>query len=572
MYYHLKIWGKYNNKLNIIKNNRIMAKRTLLLSAFIAASATLVYADDYTSQDDKANYTYSASDITIQQKGTVVENNDITVSRTPGEYSITVTCDLTTVITNRTRKINTTLVSFNGSVSNYVPMTETIALVSNTMNNGVEIDNENVFVFDDNGVNLYTISDNALYQKYKTVCEHAASKDSRVVKFENIPDALKAEGTDDDGYEFNQNLYYMLVGGKNATKATSAVPILAVYHKCTSGTTYTNCTDIYEPTRVSPELFSDNDLSISENGKVCTVTGYVDQYRIADIITDNSKSKNCLNFDFTQAIALGEVSYDMTDNKIAYFSKNTAVSGQNIVIGSNCENYTISADKEIYVYKKFSAEDATYNRNFTANAYGTIVLPFVISNTSNALVKQAELTDYDPAANKLTFTKSPTLTANVPYMFKVNSTGASALYGDPNTPVYATATAASPEVNGAQFVGTFTRLTAEQTSGLYIVTTAGDISKSNAALKPSRCYLTRNDENGAKMTNATIEIIDEEGNVEIVEVDPEVTAIDDIDNGEVVSVKYISVNGQISNEPVNGLNIVKKTYANGVVETSKMTF
>ncbi len=550
-----------------------MAKRTLLLSALIAASSTLVYADDYTSQDDKANYTYSASDVTIQQKGTVVENNKISVNKEPGEFHIKVTCDLTTVITNRTRKINTTLVSFNGSVSNYIPMTENIALVSNTVDNGVEIDNENVIAFDINeDAGIFTISDNEIYQKYKIACEHAASKDSRVVKFEKIPDGLKGQGIDAQGFQFNQNMYYILTGGLNAAKATAAVPIVAVSHECTQGTIYTNCFDTYEPTRVSPELFSDNDLSVSADGKVCTVTGYVDQYRIAEIITDNNKSKNCLNYDFSQAVTLGEVSYDMTDNKIAYFSKNTAVSGQNIVIGSNCENYTISADKEIYVYKRFSAEDATYNRNFTANAYGTIVLPFVISNTSNAFVKQAELTDYDPAANKLTFTKSPTLTANVPYMFKVNSTGASALYGDPNTPVYATAPAVSPEVNGAQFVGTFKRLTAEETSGLYIVTTAGDISKSNAALKPSRCYLTRNDENGAKMTNATIEIIDEEGNVEIVEVDKEVTAIDDIDNGEVVSVKYISVNGQISNEPVSGLNIVKKTYANGVVETSKMTF
>ena len=43
-------------------------------------------------------------------------------------------------------------------------------------------------------------------------------------------------------------------------------------------------------------------------------------------------------------------------------------------------------------------------------------------------------------------------------------------------------------------------------------------------------------------------------------------------SGEVVSVQYISANGQVSNEPFSGINLVKKTFEDGSVETSKVVF
>ena len=92
-------------------------------------------------------------------------------------------------------------------------------------------------------------------------------------------------------------------------------------------------------------------------------------------------------------------------------------------------------------------------------------------------------------------------------------------------------------------------------------------------MKPGRCYLTREDpDNFAKIADATIEIMDEDGSVEIVEADEAVTAIDGVVNGEVVSVQYISVNGQVSNQPFSGINLVKKTFEDGSVETSKVVF
>jgi hypothetical protein len=51
------------------------------------------------------------------------------------------------------------------------------------------------------------------------------------------------------------------------------------------------------------------------------------------------------------------------------------------------------------------------------------------------------------------------------------------------------------------------------------------------------------------------------------------TSIDDLvidAEGEVVSVAYYTVDGVAVAAPVKGINIVKSTYANGVVKTSKV--
>ena len=222
---------------------------------------------------------------------------------------------------------------------------------------------------------------------------------------------------------------------------------------------------------------------------------------------------------------------------------------------------------------------------FSPDSYGTIVLPFTVSGTGNIFVKQAKLTGYVPSpdnessiTNKLTFTSTEAIAPNTPYLYKTLGTvsGESIFFGDTNGTVKATEEAKSANFNGAQFVGTFEGLSAEEASNVYVVGMVGGvgkIGKTKKALKPGRCYFTYESTNNAKaMENVTIEIIDEDGSVETVDVDKTVTAIDGVVNGEVVSVQYISANGQISNEPFSGINLVKKTFEDGSVETSKVIF
>ena len=233
------------------------------------------------------------------------------------------------------------------------------------------------------------------------------------------------------------------------------------------------------------------------------------------------------------------------------------------------ESYVIADNgQEIYVNKAFSTEQSQYRRTFTPDSYGTIVLPFSVNNTGSMFVKQAVLTDYDSNENKLTFTSSAMIAPNTPYLFKTLPTvsGESRFYGPVNGTVEATTEANSPKYDGAQFHGTFEGLSAEDASQVYVVGMVGGvgkIGKTKKALKPGRCYFTREGNSNARGFNPSIEIIDEDGST---------TAIDNVTDNEVASVQYISADGQISSQPVKGVNIVKKTFKDGSVKTSKVVF
>ena len=132
--------------------------------------------------------------------------------------------------------------------------------------------------------------------------------------------------------------------------------------------------------------------------------------------------------------------------------------------------------------------------------------------------------------NKLTFTSTEVIAPNTPYLFKSLSTvtGESIFSGNVNGTVNATGNAASAKFNGAQFVGTFEGLSAQDASQVYVigvVNGVGKIGRTSKALKPGRCYLTYDASTNAKVENAAIEIIDEDGSVETVSLDEEVTAI-----------------------------------------------
>ena len=276
-----------------------------------------------------------------------------------------------------------------------------------------------------------------------------------------------------------------------------------------------------------------------------------------------------LNYDFTDVSILGSVATDIIDNRLAYFNKNTDVTGQNIVVGTTCESYVIADNgQEIYVSKAFSTEQSQYRRTFTPDSYGTIVLPFSVNNTGSMFVKQAVLTDYDSNENKLTFTSSAMIAPNTPYLFKTLPTvsGESRFYGPVNGTVEATTEAKSPKYDGAQFIGTFEGLSAEDASNVYVVGMVGGvgkIGKTKKALKPGRCYFTCEGNTNASAFNPTVVFIDEDGSA---------TAIDSVATEETVSVQYLSVNGQISSQPFSGVNIVKKTFKDGSVKTSKVVF
>lgn len=558
-----------------------MKKRLLLLTAVLSASASFTFAqenpDVKTVQDMNGNtFTYNIkSDLDPSSEG-----GDTIYAKTPSFtpnsdfYMITLNSDEALKVSNCNIIYNVKLAGVSsdpGSITSFRERLKSNSTVYDVVVNEFDFVTE---LEDENGAWLgYYVDKNATYlNKYVPACERAWKINKNgIFKGSTLrTDGYKGKPVDEDrdGAAIVSDLYYLPVGkGANL----KFIPVLNVNGDYSTGITYSNAYVTYNPVAIADGYDS---FTVSGDGKVGYVSGVVDDGKVEAILSNTAYQY--VNFDFTNASILGTVATDINDNRLAYFANNADVSGQNIVVGNTCSNYVISDNnQEIYVYKQFSAGDAQYKRAFTPDTYGTIVLPFTVNGTSNIFVKQAKLTSYVASENKLTFTSTESIVPNTPYMFKVlpTVTGESTLYGDANVTVRATAEAKSPKFEGAQFAGTFEGLRAEIASQVYVVGAVGKIGRTTKALKPGRCYLTREDpDNFAKIADATIEIMDEDGSVEIVEADEAVTAIDGVVNGEVVSVQYISVNGQVSNQPFSGINLVKKTFEDGSVETSKVVF
>ena len=140
---------------------------------------------------------------------------------------------------------------------------------------------------------------------------------------------------------------------------------------------------------------------------------------------------------------------------------------------------------------------------------------------------------------------------NTPHLFKVLPTvaGESTLYGPVNGTIEKTAEAKSAKYEGAQFAATFEGLSAENVSQVYVVGAVGKIGRTTKALKPGRCYFTREDpSSSASFGGATIEFIDEDGTTAINE--------HELNESHELSGAVYDLQGRRVENPTKGLYIV----------------
>lgn len=541
-----------------------MKKRLLLLAAVLSASASITFAQEKTvySDDNNITYTYSAnSDVTITAQGQSSLDSENNRENIILGSTLSIDYVAYTRVANRNRDIKLTV----SDINDYSILPSQLQSFTRAVVSGEDLTNEDLNTTlssftTDNRLNYprtqrnnlppsemyYKIRQNtnaekAAYATYQDACEKARSRGLYVYTGAE----LLEEGVDFDLYnmQINEGLYYI-----DAPNAVDVILIDATSGNWKEGTTYLNCTDNFIPTYIGSNIPLP---TVSGDGKVGYVSGIVDDGKVEAILSNTAYQY--VNFDFTNASILGTVATDINDNRLAYFANNADVSGQNIVVGNTCSSYVISDNnQEIYVYKQFSAGDAQYKRTFTPDTYGTIVLPFTVNGTSNIFVKQAKLTSYVASENKLTFTSTELIVPNTPYMFKVlpTVTGESTLYGDANVTVRATAEAKSPKFEGAQFAGTFEGLRAEIASQVYVVGAVGKIGRTTKALKPGRCYFTREDpDNFARsFGGATIEFIDEDGTTAINE--------HELNESHELSGAVYDLQGRRVENPTKGLYIV----------------
>ena len=544
-----------------------MKKRLLLLAAVLSASASITFAQEKTvySDDNNITYTYSAnSDVTITAQGQ--SSLDSENNRENIILGSTLSIDYVsyTRVANRNRDIKLTV----SDINDYSILPSQLQSFTRAVVSGEDLTNDDLNTTlssfaTDNRLNYprtqrnnlppsemyYKIRQNtnaekAAYATYQYACEKARTRGQYVYTGAE----LLEEGVDFDLYhmQINEGLYYI-----DAPNAVDVILIDATTGNWKEGTTYLNCTDNFIPTYIADGYQS---YTVSGDGKVGYVSGVVDNGKVEEIL--NNTSYNYVNYDFYNASVIGTISANINDNRIAYFNEGVNVSntgGQNIVVGNTCSSYVISDnDQEIYVYKRFSAGDAQYKRTFTPDTYGTIVLPFAVNNPSNVFVSQAVFTGYSSAENKMTFSCTSMIAPNTPHLFKVlpTVTGESTLYGPVNGTIEKTAEAKSAKYEGAQFAGTFEGLSAENVSQVYVVGAVGKIGKTTKALKPGRCYFTRENPNNfaRSFDGTTIEFIDEDGTTTINE--------HELNESHELSGAVYDLQGRRVENPTKGLYIV----------------
>lgn len=540
-----------------------MKKRLLLFAAVLTASANFVLAENKTVQDSNGNtFSYdTTTDLDASSyEGETIYADQPSFDIITDQYKVTLKSDLRIQVNNSNLIYNVRLASVSETPGTIATFTERIK--SSTTVYDVVVNEEDIVYtkMSGNYVSAYTPNKTSKeFEKYIVACTEIKRIQPSIIFTGTELKSAKWNNTvideDDDGVEIVDELYYMNF------RRNKFLPILNIDGDYARGTIYNNCYATYNPVGIVDGYQT---YTITGDGKVGFVHGVVDDGKVEEILSNINYTY--LNYDFTDVSIIGSVATDIIDNRLAYFNKNTDVTGQNVVVGTTCESYVIADNgQEIYVDKSFAAEESKYRRTFTPDSYGTIVLPFSVNNTGSMFVKQAVLTDYDSNENKLTFTSSAMIAPNTPYLFKALSTvsGESTFYGQVNGTVEATTEANSPKYDGAQFIGTFEGLAAEEVSNYYVVGSTGKIGRTKNSLKPGRCYFTREVNTNASAFNPTVVFIDEDGSA---------TAIDSVATEETVSVQYLSVNGQISSQPFSGVNIVKKTFKDGSVKTSKVVF
>lgn len=543
-----------------------MRKKLFLLAAVLSASASITFAQEKTvySDDNNITYTYSEnSDVTITAQGQSSLDSENNRENIILGSKLSIDYVSYTRVANRNRDIKLTV----SDINDYSNLPSQLQSFSRAVVSGEDLTNDDLnstlsSFATDNRLNYprtqrnnlppsemyYKIRQNtnaekAAYATYQNACEKARTRGLYVYTGAE----LLEEGVDFDLYhmQINEGLYYI-----DAPNAVDVILIDATTGNWKEGTTYLNCTDNFIPTYIGSNIPLPTTTASDEDSKVGIVSGLVDLARFNNIVA----GKAFLNYDFTGTTIVGSInSSTVGANRLAYFANNADVSGQNIVVGNTCSSYVISDNnQEIYVSKAFSAGESQYKRTFTPDTYGTIVLPFAVNNPSNVFVRQAVFTGYSSAENKMTFSCTSMIAPNTPHLFKVLPTvaGESTLYGPVNGTIEATAEAKSAKYEGAQFAGTFEGLSAEIASQVYVVGAVGKIGRTTKALKPGRCYFTReNPDNLARsFGGATIEFIDEDGTTAINE--------HELNESHELSGAVYDLQGRRAENPTKGLYIV----------------
>lgn len=159
-----------------------------------------------------------------------------------------------------------------------------------------------------------------------------------------------------------------------------------------------------------------------------TLGGYISKASTKFIhLNETTVDKPMTYVDMSGASVAADVTADdlkqgavATNNTLYYLPATSTLTGKNLIINGRTTEFALNDAVAIEVPTQFSADKASYDRNFTTTGYTTFALPVATAaSTLNGTVY--ELKGFNAARSAFDFAPVTTIEANKPYLFEANN-------------------------------------------------------------------------------------------------------------------------------------------------------
>ena len=255
-------------------------------------------------------------------------------------------------------------------------------------------------------------------------------------------------------------------------------------------------------TNDKPQAYAASVLSGLVQNNAVAINGYLSAEAMSELSATLATAKNVASVDISSAI------YVDADGTLTTGNPNTLViladgmaigNTQNVVVNGVCENLSLSDAHPFYAPMDFTAENFTFERNFTEAKVASFVLPAEIP-TSAVNGKVYKLTGVNGNVLKFSEVTSGMLEANMPYMVEVSAAGELLSGTLSNIIVAATSAELVNAVDNVQHIGAYQQQEVVSNAlCTYYGFSGGEFVKANnGTLKPFRTMIAAGN---ASLTN-----------------------------------------------------------------------
>lgn len=258
-----------------------------------------------------------------------------------------------------------------------------------------------------------------------------------------------------------------------------------------------------------------------ENGAVAFHGNYADETAQA-LMTDALKSDDITTIDLSEVTAATEI-VPQNLNAIIRCTKDLGLTQDNVVIGDECASLVLTDGYAFKNTEAFTATSASYTRKMDDHSWGTLCLPFAVTNTNANVYTLSSVTTGENGEMKFTQAASAAVEANTPYVIKKDADEVTFTASDVEVPATPADSKVATSVAGWTLIGTTTDLNVADLSKAYFIN--GDHfwkAGSSLHVAPFRAYFE-----GASSA-AKFRIAEETNGIETIENEAEAGVIYDL--------------------------------------------